>query len=109
MGAGDAALVVDVFWEQPEPEVETDAVVTLAPEQLCMAAAEALFEALHAAAISGVHFAAMAALHEEDLVEAAAAVALSSHANVSVAHVPSVRTASAARTSRECFIMHLQG
>ena len=66
-------MVVDVFWEQPEPEVETDAVVTLAPEQLCMAAAEALFEALHAAAISGVHFAAKAALHEEDLVEAAAA------------------------------------
>jgi hypothetical protein len=80
--------------------------------QPCMAAAEAPL-ALQAAAISGVHLAAIAAVHvvEEDLDEAAAAEAeaLSSHADPMAAHVPRARTADAAKTSRECFITHLQG
>src|SRR5204863_1510797 len=73
--------------------------------QPCMPAA---FMVLHAAAICGVHLAAAAAVQVDDLDEAAAAEALSSHANVSDAHVPSARTADAAKTSRECFITHLQ-
>src|SRR5207249_8025090 len=69
----------------------------------------AAFMVLHAAAICGVHLAAAAAVQVDDLDEAAAAEALSSHANVSEAHVPRARTADAAKTSRECFITHLQG
>src|SRR5439155_5888652 len=69
----------------------------------------AAFMVLHAAAICGVHLAAAAAVQVDDLDEAAAAEALSSHANVSEAHIPRARTADAAKTSRECFITHLQG
>jgi len=76
----------------------------------------------HAAAISGVHFAAISALHAEPLLlEATTAVVLPdfdvaaavvfalSQAEAKLAHVHREATLTAVRMSRACFTPHLQG
>jgi hypothetical protein len=119
--AGAAAVTAVALVREPQPEV-MDAVAALAlwaaqPEAEALAARAVAPLALQAAAISGVHWAAIAGVHTAELFEAVTAVeaaalvtfVLLSQANANVAHVPSRRTVSAARTSRECFITHLQG